>query len=152
MDMECPFCRKQLTIVTNTRHTKGKSQTWRRRQCTYCNEIFTTYELVDLSYLVVVKKSGVTEVFSRVKLFAGIYSAMAGSKIEGKEKLVDKITKEIEKEILHMKKKKIVSIDIGELTLQNLMKYDMETFIRFLARFKQIKSSGQLKKELKNYL
>ncbi len=150
--MQCPFCRRKTTQVTNSRDTKDSSQTWRRRKCSFCKEIFTTYEVIDLSYLIVIKKSGNSEVFDRTKLFSGIYGATIGLRIEQREKLVDKITKEVENEILFLKKKKVDSKEIGEIVLRKLVKEDMQTFLRFLARFKAIKSAPQLKKELARYL
>ena len=105
--MHCPFCLRKTTQVTNSRDTHEGRQTWRRRKCVYCNEVFTTYEVIDLSYVVVIKKTGQTEIFDRMKLFSGIYGATVGLRIENLDKLFFKITKAIEVKILFLKNNKI---------------------------------------------
>lgn len=149
--MECPYCLKPLTFITNSRPTLGKTQIWRRRKCLNCGEVFTTHEIIDLSQLVVIKKSGKTEKFSQAKLYSGIYNAAIGFKGPNREKLVDKITREIEKEILYLKKKKITSQEIANIVLKKLRTSQTGTFLRFLAFYKDITTEEQMKKELSKY-
>lgn len=149
--MECPYCHSLLTEVTNSRPTKGDTQIWRRRKCTKCSEIFTTHEIVDLSHLVVVKKSGKSEVFSRVKLYSGIYGATIGSKTPNREKVVEKITREVEREIMFLKRKRVTSLEIADIVLFKLRKLHTATFMRFLAYTKDISNELQMKKELQKY-
>lgn len=151
--MECSYCHKQLTFVVNSRPTKANSQIWRRRQCSNCKEIFTTHEIINLSHLIVVKKSRKPEVFSRTKLYSGIYGASLATKpIPQRERLVGKITTLAQKEILSLKRKRIYSWEIGEIVLRVLRKTNTQIFLRFLMYFKDIKSEAQLKKELSSYL
>lgn len=150
--MECPYCHKPLTQIINSRPTRGASQTWRRRKCLNCGEVFTTHEIIDLSHLVVLKRSGLVERFSHAKLFSGIYNASIGYRGSNRERLTDKVTSEIEKEILYLKKKKITSAQIGEIVLEKLSKLQAGTFLRFLAYNKEITSKTQMKKELTKYL
>jgi transcriptional repressor NrdR len=90
-------------------------QVWRRRTCLRCKEIFTTHEIIDLSHILVVKKSGKAEVFSRMKLYSGIYYASLASKIPQREIFIDAITRDIEKDILSLQKKKVKSEEIAHL-------------------------------------
>ncbi|KKR83799.1 MAG: Transcriptional repressor NrdR [Candidatus Daviesbacteria bacterium GW2011_GWA1_41_61] len=150
--MECPFCCKPSTQIVNTRPTYANSAVWRRRRCLNCGTIFTTHEVADLSHLVVIKKSGKSEMFSHIKLYSGIYRAAVGFKGGSKEKLVDKITREIEKEIVSLKTKKITSEQIGEIVLNKLRVAQSGTFLRFLAYYKDITNEAQLKRELTKYL
>lgn len=150
--MNCPYCHKPLTEVVNTRATRGNSQIWRRRKCLNCNQTFTTHEVIDLSHLIVIKKSGKQEFFSRIKLYSGIYGASIGFKTEHREKLVDKITREVEKKLLSLKRKRITSEEISDLVLFKLRSAHTATFLRFLAYNKDIKSESQMKKELAKYL
>lgn len=150
--MNCPYCLKDLTVVRNSRSTKSNSQIWRRRECLGCGEIFTTHEVVDLSHLVVVKKSGRVEKFSRVKLFAGIYGAASGSRMPQMEKYIDIITEHVERELLALRKKKLSSLEIGEVVLDVLRREHISTFLRFLSRFKNIITEQQLRSEMKKYL
>lgn len=150
--MECPYCHAQQTEVTNSRPTWGETQIWRRRKCLKCQEIFTTHEVVDLSHLVVIKKSGKSEVFNRSKLYSGIYGATIGSKTPDREKVVEKITREVERELLFLKRKRIVSMEIGDIVLKKLMTSQPATFLRFLAYCKNITSEPQMKRELAKYV
>jgi transcriptional regulator NrdR family protein len=101
---------------------------------------------------VVVKKSGRVEKFSRVKLFAGIYGAASGSRMPQMEKYIDIITEHVERELLALRKKKLSSLEIGEVVLDVLRREHISTFLRFLSRFKNIITEQQLRSEMKKYL
>lgn len=150
--MECPYCHSLQTEVTNSRPTLKETQVWRRRKCLKCGEIFTTHEVVDLSHLVVIKKSGRSEVFSRSKLYSGIYGATIGSKTPDREKVVERITREVERELLFLKRKRIMSIEIADIVLKKLRKSQSATFLRFLAYCKDITNESQMKRELTKYV
>ncbi len=150
--MECPYCHKPLTEVTNSRPTYHNSQIWRRRKCLNCKEEFTTHEIINLSHLIVVKKSGKTERFSRMKLYSGIFYAANASKIPQRELFVDKITREIERDILDLKKKRVSSEIITDLVLKKLRIKSIATFSRFLTYCKNITTEAQMKKEMAKYL
>lgn len=150
--MECPFCHKYQTVVANSRLTKRGSQIWRRRQCLLCHEKFTTHEVIDLSHLVVVKKSGKTELYSRAKLYSGIYVDLVDSERVNRERLADRLTGEVEREILVLKKKRISSAEIGDIVLARLGKHNAAAFLKFLAYSKQIKSLPQFNREAARYM
>lgn len=150
--MECPYCHKPLTAVTNSRSTHGKSAIWRRRKCLNCRQIFTTHEFIDLSHIVVIKKSGKREIFSWIKLYSGIYGASIGFKAHQREKMVYAITRSVEKDILDLKKKSISSEEIANFVLTKLRTAHTATFLRFLAYNKDIKSEAQMKRELAKYI
>lgn len=150
--MECPFCHKLQTVVANSRLTRRGSQIWRRRQCLFCKEKFTTHEVIDLSHLVVVKKSGKTEVYSRAKLYSGIYVDLAETGRINKERLADKLTSEVEKDILVLKKKRITSAEIGDLVLRKLGGQNTTAFLKFLAYSKEIKSLASFNREAAKYM
>lgn len=150
--MECPYCHKPLTFVTNSRATKNNSQIWRRRRCSSCKTIFTTHEIIDLSHIVVVKKTGIPERFSRVKLYSGIYGATIGSKLPNREFIVDKITRDVERQILFLKKKRVLSTEISDIVLASLKKTSPTTFLRYLAYNKNPKTSGEILREITKYI
>jgi transcriptional repressor NrdR len=149
--MYCPYCYHPETDVTNSRVTKSNTQVWRRRKCLKCKSIFTTHEIIDLSHIVVIKKSGKTQSFSRIKLYSGIYGSTIGSKTPHREYLVDKITREVEKDILFLKKKRVSSSQISDIVLYKLRKMHPTSFMRFLSYSKDISSEDQMKKEFKKY-
>lgn len=150
--MNCPFCKKPLTDVINSRPTKKNSQVWRRRRCLYCDQTFTTHEVIDLSHLIVIKKSGKKERFNRMKLYSGIFYSSQSSRIQAREVFIDKITREIEGELLLLQKKQLGSQEIAEIVLKILRKKNTPTFLRFLTYWKDITSDTQIRKELLKYL
>lgn len=150
--MECPYCRSSQTRVSNSRPTRGLAQIWRRRHCFSCGSSFTTHEVVDLSHLVVVKKSGKSEMFSRVKLYSGIYGATIGSRTPNRENVVEKLTREVEREILYTRKKKITSSEIADIVLSKLRRGHTATFLRFLAYCRDITTEASLRREFAKYL
>lgn len=149
--MFCPYCAHPNTEVTNSRLTKGNSQVWRRRKCTKCTSIFTTHEIIDLSHLLVIKKSGKAQKYSRAKLYSGIYGATISSKVPNREYTVDKITREIEGQLLALKTKEIRSEVITNIILSTLKKNHASTFLRYLAYAKNIQTEAQMKREFKKY-
>ncbi len=149
--MECPYCSKQQTFVTNSRITRKNTQVWRRRKCAACKNLFSTYEIIDLSHLNVIKKSGKTERFSKYKLYSGIYGATIGSKTPNREKVVESLTLIVEKKILLLNKKRVSSQEIADIVLNILRKKSTGTFLRFLAYTKDIKTEVQMRKELNKY-
>lgn len=149
--MYCPYCHSPATQVTNSRLTKGNAQVWRRRQCLRCQETFTTHEVIDLSQLVVQKKSGRTQRFSHMKLYSGIYGATIGSKTPERENHVDKITRVVEQEILALKKKSVTSDEIADIVLRILRTANTATFLRYLAYCKDTTNEAQMKREFNKY-
>lgn len=86
-----------------------------------------------------------------MKLYAGIYGATIGSKTPDREILVDKITREIERQILALKKKQITSTEIGDIALLTLRKMHARTFLRWLAYSKDIETEADMVREFKRY-
>lgn len=146
--MNCPHCGSSQTFVINSRPTKGEMQIWRRRRCQKCQKRFTTHEIIDLSHLIVIKKSGKKERFSRVKLFSGILWATMGVKVPNREKVVDKITAGVEKEILSLKRKAIHSEGIAQIVLKHLRLANASVFLRFLSYQKDLRTRQEMSREL----
>ena len=69
--MKCPYCSSPSTKVLDKRDSEDLTVTRRRRRCSSCGGRFTTYERSELVSLLVVKKDGRREEFSRTKLRAG---------------------------------------------------------------------------------
>jgi transcriptional repressor NrdR len=123
-------------MVCNSRPTQGDSQIWRRRKCENCGGTFTTYERAELSHLIVVKKSGRRQKYSRAKLFAGIYHSTIDKKGVDRgdmSQLSEEITNLVEKEITDFRKKEITSFEILEAVLRILKKRAPDALLRFVA-------------------
>lgn len=134
--MNCPFCGSTQVMVTNSRPTKGSSQIWRRRKCLNCKEAFTTYERVNLSQLIVVKRSGKKQKYSRAKLYSGIYHSTIDKKGADRgemSELSEVLTNLVEQEITNLRKKEIASGEIKEIVLRILGKREPDVLLRFIA-------------------
>lgn len=148
-DMKCPYCRFESTDVVNSRATRNNTQTWRRRKCLGCSAIFTTYEQPNLSFIMVRKKSGQNERYSRAKLFAGMYGATLS--IPNKELVVEELTCEVEDRLLDLRQKEVTTEQIATAVLQVLHERNTAAFARYLAYQADITSSAQLLREIKKY-
>lgn len=77
--MHCPFCRHPDSRVIDSRETDEGQAIRRRRSCPECGRRFTT---VETAVLAVVKRSGVTEPFSREKVISGVRRACQGRQVD----------------------------------------------------------------------
>lgn len=152
--MGCPFCGSSQITVVNSRPTRSDSQIWRRRRCLTCGDTFTTYEKINLSHVIVVKKSGRKQRFNRAKLYAGVYRATIDKKSSDKGEMSqfsEEIVNSVELEILKLKTKRIDSVKITETILNILRIKSLDTFLRFLA-YREGDDQKKLKLLLKKYL
>src|SRR3989344_3525858 len=125
--MRCIYCSQQ-TKVTDKRESPDGIR--RRRECLKCKKRFTTYEKPEKKEIIVVKKDGRREKFSREKLKTGLMKACEKRPIS-----VDKIDKIVEEKIL-IKNKEVKSDMIGKLIIGKLKKLDKVAYIRFASVYK----------------
>lgn len=151
--MKCPFCDSDQLIVTNSRPTKGEMVIWRRRKCLHCGGLLTTHEKIDLSYIVVIKRSGKRVKFNRAKLYSGIYQAVSATKKIDRGTAGDiseKLTQLIEKEIVGLRVKELSSEEIFNIST-NVLKNDYpDSCLRYIAYFSKNVSPTDLIIYLKN--
>ncbi len=135
--MLCPYCGFAEQKVLNTRPTSRDTQTWRRRKCLKCNELFTTYEKVDLSYVIVIKKKGKRQRFDRAKMFSGIYEACYRMKdIDRGDAAVaaEDVAQAVEQLLVENKVKEITTKEIVKIVQEKLWKYPSAR-LNYLAYF-----------------
>ncbi|MBE3127018.1 MAG: transcriptional repressor NrdR, partial [Candidatus Atribacteria bacterium] len=120
--MKCPYCGYYDTGVIESRHIENELVVRRRRICKKCNKRFTTYERIDLIPLMVIKKDGRREPFSRGKITNGIIKACEKRpiSIETINNLVNNIEETIKSEGVD----EIKSNLIGELVISKLRDLD----------------------------
>jgi len=141
--MKCIFCIGE-THVTDKRESPDGTR--RRRECKKCKKRFTTYERPEKKQIIIVKKDGRRERFSKEKLKNGLMKACEKRSISIEK--IDKITEEIE-EKLRKKGKEVKSEMIGKLVMNKLKKLDKIAYIRFASVYKDFKDIVDFKKELK---
>lgn len=96
--------------------------------------------------VLVVKKSGEREPYSREKLRLGLVRACEKSKITAQE--IDNVIEEIENELIKQGKREVNSISLGELVLTRLKDLDQVAYVRFASVYRQFKGITDFISEL----
>jgi len=144
--MKCPFCNAEDTKVTDSRDS-DVFETRRRRECEKCQKRFTTYERIEQSPLIVIKKDGRRETFSKEKLKSGIMRAC--EKREVSMEKIEQAVNEIENILRNEDKTEIPSKLIGEYVIKKLKKLDKVAYIRFASIYKDFEDMKDFEKEIK---
>lgn len=147
--MKCPICYHPDTKVLDSRVASDGLSIRRRRECVKCAFRFSTYEELEILDVVVVKRDGRREAYSREKMESGIKKA--AEKRIGQEKF-EKLVHVIERDIQAMKKNEIPSSEIGRLVMKNLKKVDQIAYIRYASVYESFTSVQDFKKELNRLL
>lgn len=134
--MKCPKCKAAETRVIDSRVIEEGYTVRRRRECGNCSYRFTTYEKLDLD-IIVVKKDGRREPYSREKLLIGIRKACHKRPIS--ENLIKKFVEELELDLIQKGEKEVSSNYIGEKVMEALKKWDKIAYIRFASVYKEFK-------------
>lgn len=142
--MRCPFCGCIETQVKDSRPSDDYLAIRRRRFCPECVSRFTTYERIQLSDLVVLKKKGERVPFDREKLVRSICTATRKRSIDAEriEKLVNGVVRRLEM----MGDAEISSKVIGEMVLEALKDLDIVSYIRFASVYKDFKNIEDFQK------
>lgn len=143
--MMCPFCGAPDTKVIDSRRNEDFSIR-RRRECEKCKKRFTTYEKIESSPVLVVKKDNTREPFSKEKLRRGVLSSCIKRPISSK--IIDRLIDEVEKEVMLCEDNEIKSIDIGEIVLKKLKKIDDVAYIRFASVYREFKEVENFSSEV----
>jgi len=144
--MKCPVCNFKETKVVDSRIASDEITIRRRRECLKCGFRFSTYEQVELLDLIVVKRDGRKEMYSREKLEQGLKKAFEKRPIshEAFRILVNKI----ERSIQAKKKSELTSLEIGEMIVKELKKQDPVAYIRFASVYRAFKDLESFQKEI----
>lgn len=120
----------------------------RRRECERCHHRFTTFERIEQTPLLVIKKNGTREEFSREKLLRGLIrsSEKRPIKLEQLEEIVD----QVERELRATGENEVPSMVIGEHVMDHLAKIDDVAYIRFASVYRQFSDRETFLAELQN--
>ena len=144
--MRCPFCGDEDSRVVDSRESESGDAIRRRRECVYCGRRYTTYERVEETPLVVVKRSGAEEVFTRAKLLNGLLRACEKRRISLER--IERVADEIEGELRRESVQQVTSAEIGERVLQHLLDLDHVAYIRFASVYRQFDDIDEFQQEL----
>lgn len=144
--MKCPYCGCVESRVIDSRSTDEGGAIRRRRECTGCEKRFTTYEKVEESALIVVKRDGSRQLFDRMKIINGLIYAGGKRKIPLStfEALVD----ELERELRTSFYQEVSSDEIGQRVLAKLREIDEVAYVRFASVYHKFRDIDDFRKAL----
>ena len=133
--MRCPFCKEPDSRVIDSRAAEEGMTIRRRRECGKCGRRFTTYEVVERLPLMVVKRDGRREPFSRDKLLTGIIRSCDKRDISMEQ--ITNFVAEIEHEIRNCTEPEVPSEKGGEIVMEHLKDFDEVAYIRFASVYRK---------------
>lgn len=145
--MRCPKCNSLKSSVVDSRQAEDGNTIRRRRECENCHFRFTTYERLEEKTLVVVKKDGTREQFSREKIFNGIIRSAQKRPVTSAE--IDEVVNRIEQRVRAQSDSEIESDVIGNLVMEELMDLDEITYVRFASVYRTFKDVSEIENLLK---
>jgi transcriptional repressor NrdR len=148
--MKCPFCSHDDTRVVDSRLGKEGNNIRRRRECVDCERRFTTYERVEESLPLVVKKDGRREAFDRQKIISGIQRACEKRPVS--IATIEKVVDQMELSLQESGEKEIDASRIGEAIMEALQSLDEVAYVRFASVYRQFRDINEFMSELKDIL
>jgi len=145
--VKCPFCDDLEDKVVDSRMAKEGELIRRRRECLSCKRRYTTYERIEESLPMVVKKDGRREPFDRTKILSGLKKACEKRPIS--VATIEAVTDRIEKRIQEMGETEIPSRAVGEEIMKELHNLDQVAYVRFASVYREFKDIDQFMDELK---
>ena len=148
--MKCPYCQYSESKVIDSRPTDEDEKIRRRRECMRCGKRFTTYEIVETTPLMVVKKDNTIEPFNRDKLLNWLLRACEKRPVSLKclEQMVD----QIEQKLKNSLEGEVSSQKIGELAMEQLRQVDQVAYVRFASVYREFQDINSFMDELRKIL
>ncbi|MCC3375851.1 transcriptional regulator NrdR [Cohnella sp. REN36] len=148
--MKCPFCDYGGTKVLDSRPANDNKSIRRRRECEQCSRRFTTFEMVEETPLIVIKKDGGREEFSRDKVLRGLLRACEKRPVSVGQ--LEVIVSNVERELRNTAQAEVESRVIGEICMEELYPVDEVAYVRFASVYRQFKDINMFLKELNNLI
>src|SRR5579875_707043 len=146
--MKCPFCGYTESRVKDSRDIGDAIH--RSRECEHCKGRFSTYERVETSHLMIIKRDQRREPFDRQKLYLGIRKACEKRPLPAGE--IENAVEEIEQELYRLGKQEVPSSVIGELVMERLRTMDKIAYIRFASVYRSFADVQTMFEEIQNLL
>lgn len=148
--MKCPFCKETDNKVIDSRLSKDGNEIRRRRECLVCARRFTTYEHIEKIPIMIIKKDGRREVFSREKVRTGVQKACQKRDISVNQ--IEQFIDELERDLGETGEKEIPSSYLGERIMAKLHALDDVAYVRFASVYREFKDVNDFFAELKSLL
>ena len=148
--MKCPFCANLEDKVVDSRLSQEGDSIRRRRECLKCQRRFTSYEHIEKTTLVVVKKDGRREPLDKDKLLAGIVKACEKRPVSTEK--MQALVGDVERMLENRFEKEVSSKEVGEAVMGLLQKLDDVAYVRFASVYREFKDVNQFMSELNQLL
>ena len=141
--VRCPYCRHADTRVVDSRDANEGDAIRRRRSCSECGKRFTTVEETSLSVL---KRSGVTEPFSRAKVVSGVRKACQGRPVDDDD--LNVLAQRVEESIREGGAAEVPAHEVGLAILEPLKELDEVAYLRFASVYKAFEDLADFEAEI----
>ncbi|HWQ99392.1 MAG TPA: transcriptional regulator NrdR [Candidatus Methylomirabilis sp.] len=148
--MHCPVCSHDDTRVVDSRISAEGDAIRRRRECDKCGFRFSTLEEVELLDLVVVKRDGSREAYSRDKMERGLKKALEKRPVT--DAAFRSLVHGVERDIQRRNADQLTSQDVGGIVMDQLKAFDTVAYIRFASVYRQFEDAQTFQKELEGLL
>ncbi len=140
--MRCPRCNNNKSSVIDSRQAEDGNTIRRRRECDNCGARFTTFERIEEVPLLVVKKDGTREQFSRDKILNGIIQSAQKRPVSSTD--IENVISRIEQKIRSEYDSEVTSEVIGNLVMDELADLDEITYVRFASVYRSFKDVDEI--------
>ncbi len=144
--MKCPFCNYGDSKVVDSRPTDEGTSIRRRRECLKCGKRFTTYETVERLPLMLIKRDGTREPYSREKLLSGVMKACEKRPVP--QQRLEQLVDVVEQKLFGTLESEVSSKTIGEMVMEELRTIDEVAYVRFASVYRQFKDINTFMEEL----
>lgn len=141
--MKCIYCGCEDSKVLDSRAVDENNAIKRRRECNSCFKRFTTYETIEVSPILVIKRSGERQAFLSSKIKTGIIKSCEKRPVSMEQ--IERMVASIEQTVQNYPKKEISSSELGEMVMAELEKVDKVAYIRFASVYKQFEDVSKFK-------
>lgn len=148
--MRCPSCGHEGDKVVDSRSVRDGQGVRRRRECSRCRHRYTTYEFVEETPVLVVKKDGRREPYARDRVLAGLVKACEKRPVSRQQ--LEELLDEVERALLSDGRSELPSRDIGEAVMNRLQLLDEIAYVRFASVYRSFRDVNQFMEELRNLL
>jgi transcriptional repressor NrdR len=148
--MRCPFCHSTQNKVIDSRPSREANAIRRRRECLHCQRRFTTYEQVEETMPLIIKKDGRREPYQRTKVSEGIKKACEKRPVS--IDVIEQFLDDLEREMLESGQREMPSTWIGERVMQKLRDWDEVAYVRFASVYRHFTDATDFMKEIRQLL
>lgn len=148
--MKCPGCGSMDSKVVDSRTARDGNAIRRRRECIGCEVRFTTYEYIERTQVLVIKKDGRREPFMREKLEVGISKACEKRPISREQ--IEAVLDRVENKIQALGQSEVESRTVGEAVMEELADLDQVSFVRFASVYREFRDVTHFLDEIKRVL